>query len=72
MTAREEKEMKSADWVIIAIAIVWAAVIIAAEMVLAGTPYSSRVTQLLGGGAAATIIILGGSRRKLHDRNSSR
>jgi hypothetical protein len=51
--------------IIIAIAVVWAATILAVSLTLEGTPYAGRVTTLMGGGAAATIILLGGMRRRL-------
>ncbi len=59
----ERGMMNKSDWTIIAIAIIWAAVIVAASMVLAGTPYWGQMLPILGGGAAATIIVLGGTRR---------
>lgn len=49
---------------IIAIAIIWASVIIATAMVLAGTPYFPQLLPILGGGSAASIIILGGISRQ--------
>ncbi len=50
--------------VVIAVALIWAAVILATRMVLEDTPYAARVLPLLSGGAAATIIVLGGACRK--------
>ena len=55
--------MNKSGWAIIAVAIIWAGVIIASAMVLEGTPYWGRMISVLGGGAAATIIVLGGTRR---------
>ncbi len=55
--------MNKFGWTIIAIAIVWAAVIVATSNVLWATAYAPKVARILGGGAAATIIVLGGSLR---------
>ncbi len=58
--------MKNHDWApIIAIALIWAAVILAVSLVLDGSPLAGRVNTLLGGGAAGTIIVLGGWFRTL-------
>ncbi len=48
---------------IMAVALIWAAVIWAASTVLDGTPYWGQMLRILGGGAAATILVLGGTRR---------
>ena len=58
---KKETEMKSRlQTAVVVIALIWAAVIIATSMVLAGVPEFSRVLTILGGGAAASIILLGG------------
>ena len=44
---------------IVAVAIVWAGVIIGSTVILQGTEYFSRLLPILGGGAAITIILLG-------------
>jgi len=54
--------MKRWNWAIVAVALVWAAVILTTSSQLGGTIYNAPVLRTLGGGAAATIIILGGSR----------
>jgi hypothetical protein len=50
--------------IIIAIAVVWAATILAVALTLEGTLYATKVLLLMGGGAAATIILLGGLSRQ--------
>jgi hypothetical protein len=49
---------------IIVTALIWAAVILAADISLEGTGYMGRLIPILGGGAAATIILLGGLLRR--------
>ncbi len=44
---------------IIAIAVVWAAVILSVGIVLEGSPHATPVITLVAGGTAATLIILG-------------
>jgi hypothetical protein len=56
-------------FVIIAVAIIWAAVILATSMTLEGTAQESSVLRVLGGGAAGTIIILGGALNKVRKQN---
>lgn len=62
--------MKNNAWApILAIALIWAAVILAVSVVLDGSPLAGRVNTLLGGGAAGTIIVLGGWLPVLRRRN---
>ena len=49
---------------VVSIAIIWAAVIVATAVVLAGTEYFSVLLPILGGGSAVTIAILGGTRKR--------
>ncbi len=57
--------MKANAWApILAIAVIWAAVILAVASVVEGLPVERRVLSLLGGGAAGTIIVLGGWLRR--------
>jgi hypothetical protein len=46
--------------VLIAVAIIWAAVIAAVASVARGSPLYDKLLLILGGGAAATIIVVGG------------
>jgi hypothetical protein len=48
---------------ILAVAVIWAAVILASAKVLEGTPYFAQLLPILGGGAGGSIIVLGGARR---------
>jgi hypothetical protein len=53
--------MKRNAWApVIAVAIIWAAVILGMSSVLEGSPLERQVLSLVGGGAAGTIIVLGG------------
>jgi hypothetical protein len=52
--------MKKNRSAIMVTALIWAAVILAADVSLQGTGYMGRLIPILGGGAAATIILLGG------------
>ncbi len=53
--------MKTNAWApILAVAIMWVAVIITVSSALEGLPAQRHVLSLLGGGAAGTIIVLGG------------
>lgn len=52
---------KSLGWVVVGLAIIWAAVILTTSNVLDGTAYQSQVLRLLGGGAAGSIIVVGGA-----------
>ena len=57
--------MKRNAWApIIAIAIIWAAVILGVSSALDGSPLERQVLTLVGGGAAGTIIVLGGWMRR--------
>ena len=56
--------MKSSGVAIIALAIIWAAVIFASAVVLKGTPYFGKMLPILGGGAGASIVVVGGSLRR--------
>ncbi len=60
--------MNRSGWSIVAVAIVWAAVILASAVVLKDTPYWTPMLPILGGGAGATIIIMGGARYKGGDQ----
>lgn len=48
----------------IAMALLWAAVILGVSSVLSGSPLERQVLTLAGGGAAGTIIVLGGWLRR--------
>jgi hypothetical protein len=52
---------------LLALAIVWAAVIFASAGVLRGTPYWDSMLPILGGGAAASILIVGAALRRGSD-----
>jgi hypothetical protein len=54
--------MKAPGALFIAIAVVWAAVLLAVGWVLHGSPQGGQVIMLIGGGVAVTFIILGASR----------
>jgi hypothetical protein len=41
-------------------AIIWAAVILAAAVVLQGTDCMAKMIPILGGGAGASVVVLGG------------
>ena len=57
--------MKRNAWApIVAVAIIWAAVILAVSSTLSGSPLERQVLTLLGGGAAGTIVVLGGWLRR--------
>jgi len=56
--------MRKGAVVFIALAIVWAAVILACAAVLRGTGYWGSVLPIVGGGAAAHVVILGGFLRR--------
>ena len=57
--------MKTNAWApILAVAIIWAAVIITVSSALEGLAVQRHVLSLLGGGAAGTIIVLGGWLRR--------
>jgi hypothetical protein len=56
--------MRKGAVVFIALAIVWAAVILACAAVLRGTGYWDKLLPIVGGGAAAHIVILGGFLRR--------
>jgi hypothetical protein len=57
--------MKRNAWApIIAIAIIWAAVILGVSSALNGSSLERQVLTLVGGGAAGTIIVLGGWLRR--------
>lgn len=47
--------------VLIAVAIIWAAVIGAVASIARGSPLYGRLLLILGGGAAATIVVVGGA-----------
>jgi hypothetical protein len=64
MSVSGSRERDWSGYSIIAVAIVWAAVILATSAVLEGTDYFSKLIPILGGGAAATLIILGGARKR--------
>jgi hypothetical protein len=53
---------------ILANAIIWAAVLVAAAFVLQGTDYFARLLPILGGGAAASIVVVGGGISRLEAR----
>ena len=46
--------------VVIAVAIIWAAVVAATASIARGFPLYDKLLLILGGGAAATIIVVGG------------
>jgi hypothetical protein len=53
---------------IIAIAVIWASVILAISSILDGTPYMSRISPILSGGAFASILILYNLRKKKREK----
>ena len=53
---------------ILANAIIWVAVLIAAAVVLQGTGYFAKLLPILGGGAAASIVVVGGGISRLQAR----
>ena len=55
---------RGAGTVVIAVAIIWAAVILASAHVLQGTGLMGTMIPILGGGAAGCIIVVGGYLRK--------
>ena len=55
---------------IVAIAVIWAGVMIASAFLLQGTEYFSELLLVLGGGAATTIILLGNLESRLRPRTS--
>ena len=44
---------------VIALAIIWASVILTSAVILLGTPYWPQLLPILGGGAASSIILTG-------------
>ncbi|MFQ6000423.1 MAG: hypothetical protein ACE5LG_02005 [Anaerolineae bacterium] len=48
---------------ILAVAVIWAAVILASAKALESTPYFAPLLPVLGGGAGGSIIVLGGACR---------
>jgi len=56
--------MKRNRIAIIVTALIWAAVIFAADIAFKDTNCTRRLIPILGGGAAATIILLGGLLRR--------
>ena len=54
-------------WTILAVAIVWAAVLVAAAAVLRGTVYWAQVLPILGGGAAMTVLLVGAAYRSCRE-----
>lgn len=52
------------SYAIVAVAIIWAAVIVAATILMRGSPEFPKLLTILGGGAAATLVILGGTRAR--------
>ena len=50
-------------WTILAVAIVWAAVLVAAAAVLRGTAYWAQILPILGGGSAMTVLLVGAASR---------
>jgi hypothetical protein len=57
--------MKRNAWApVVAVAIIWAAVILAVSSTLSGSPLEQQVLTLVGGGAAGTIVVLGGWLRR--------
>lgn len=55
--------VKRRNAVLLAIAVIWAAVIFTVSGVVEGTPASGKVLTLVGGGVAATLIVVGGGLR---------
>ena len=52
---KKRKKFCSEGIEIIAIAVIWASVILAISSILDGTPYMSRISPILSGGAFASI-----------------
>ena len=63
MSSGNGHELDASGYAIVAVSIIWAAVIFATAAILKGTDYFASLIPILGGGAASTIIILGGARR---------
>jgi hypothetical protein len=61
--------VKSPAIAILAVAIVWAAVIFAVGSTLHDTPYLTSVLVYMGGGVAATLSIVGVSLRRLRTKS---
>ena len=55
--------MKPSGAFLIAIGVVWAAVLFAVGWLMRGAPQATQVIMLIAGGVAATFVLLGGSRR---------
>jgi hypothetical protein len=53
--------MKAWNAAILGTVIIWAGVIIATALVLAGTGYFGQLIPILGGGAAGNLIVLAGA-----------
>jgi len=64
VSREEDRVMKKSRIAILITALIWAAVIFAADIALKDTGYMGRLIPILGGGAAATIILLGGLLRR--------
>ena len=63
--------MKRVHGASIANSLIWAAAIIAAAIVLRGTPQAGMVVVILGGAAGANIIIVGDALRKANGMRKS-
>lgn len=57
--------MNQGDALILANAMIWAAVIAALALLMAGTEYLSQLIVVVGGGAAASVIVVGGGIRRI-------
>lgn len=53
---------------IIAIAVIWASVILAISYILDGTPYMGRILPILSGDSFASILILNNLRKKKREK----
>jgi len=58
--------MKRVHGAAMANALIWAATIIAAAIMLRGTPQAGQVVVILGGAAGASVIIVGDALQKAH------
>ncbi len=61
---KKRKKICSGGTEIIAIAVIWASVILAVSSILDGTPYMGRILPVLSGGSFASILIMYNLRKK--------
>jgi len=56
--------MNKSNVSLVAVAVIWAAVIVALAVVLKGAPHSPDAMSLVIGGAVATLILFGAAHRR--------